>query len=274
MRTVTNGDYEIYYETDGDPSGSPLVLINGFTTHCVGWPPGFIKTLLDEGFFLIRYDNRDVGLSTKSAQGQNYRLVDMASDYIAVIDALDVAKALVWGQSMGGMIAQTIAFTWPERVAGLCSVMSTTGEAGVGGATEAALEVLMTPSPQDREGFIAAYVASGRVLAGPSPDDEWEASKAAMQYDRCYWPQGSAHQMSAIMQSGSRLAQLGTISCPTTVIHGLGDPLIQPSGGEATHAAIPGSKLVMLELMGHTLPSIYWPQYASELVELRTRSHG
>ena len=271
MPFVRSGDYEIYYETQGDLSVSPLLLINGFTAQCVAWPPGFVAALIASGFSLIRFDNRDVGLTTKSVQGQNYLLADMASDAVAVLDAVGVDKALVWGQSMGGMIAQTLAFSYPDRCAALCSVMSTTGQAGVGGASEAAIEALMTPNPPDRDGHIAGFVRSGRVFAGPSPDDEWEASKGAMQFDRCYWPQGSAHQMSAIMKSGSRVEQLGTITCPVTVIHGAADPLIELSGGEATAAAIPGSKLVVLELMGHTLPALYWPTYAAEMVELRDR---
>lgn len=274
MTFVNNGGYDIYYETQGDLSVSPLLLINGFTTQCVGWPPGFVAALMDAGFSIIRYDNRDVGLSTKSAQGRNYSLSDMASDAVAVLDACKVDKAFVWGQSMGGMIAQTFAYTHPTRIAALCSVMSTTGEQGVGGASDAAIEALMTPNPADREGHIAGFVRSGRVFAGPSPDDEWEAAKGAMQWDRCYWPAGAAHQMSAIMSSGSRERHLATITCPTTVIHGAGDPLIQLSGGEATAAAIPGAKLVVLELMGHTLPPMYWPTYAVEMIELRERAQS
>ncbi len=269
MAFVTSGGYEIFYETLGDTNAAPLLLINGFTNQCVGWPPGFIEQLLGAGFFVMRFDNRDVGLTTKSAQGQNYRLSDMAGDALAVLDACGVSRAHVWGQSMGGMIAQTFAFTYPDRCASLCSVMSTTGDPSVGRATDAALEVLMKPPPADREGYIAQCVATGRVLAGPTPDDEWESFKAASQYDRCYWPQGSAHQMTAIMKSGSRTEQLATITCPTTVIHGAGDPLVHLSGGEATAAAIPGSKLVVLEFMGHTIPTRYWPTYVAELVGLR-----
>lgn len=268
---VRNGDYELFYNTYGDPSGSPFLFINGFTTQCVSWPPELVDGLVANGFYVIVFDNRDVGLTTKSAPRQNYTLHDMASDAAAVLDALGIAKAQVWGQSMGGMIAQQFAIDFPTRVSAMCSVMSTTGADGVGGATDEALTMLLTPAPEDRVGYIEHNVVSGRLLAGPCADDDFERWRYAQQYDRCYWPQGSAHQFTAIRSSGDRTAELRHLTIPTTVIHGAADPLIQISGGEATAAAIPGARFVVLDDMGHTLPRKYYGLYVEEMVALRAR---
>lgn len=268
---VRNGDYDLFYDTFGDPSGSPFLFINGFTTQCVSWPPELVAGLVANGFFVIVYDNRDVGLTTKSAQGQNYTLHDMASDGIAVLDALGIARAQMWGQSMGGMIVQQLAIDFPDRISAMCSVMSSTGADGVGGATNEAITMLLTPAPEDREANIEHNVMSGRLLAGPCVDDDFERWKHTQQYDRCYWPQGSAHQFTAIRASGDRTAGLQQLTVPTTVIHGAADPLIQLSGGQATAAAIPGARLVVLDDMGHTLPAKYYGLYVDEMVALRDR---
>ena len=268
---VTNGEYEIFYDTFGNPTGSPFLFINGFTTHCVSWPPELIEGLVANNFFVIVFDNRDVGLTTKSAQGQNYTVHDMASDAVAVLDALGVAKAQVWGQSMGGMIVQQMAIDFPDRLSSMCSVMSTTGAPGVGGATDEAIAMLLTPAPEGREANIEHNVQSGRLLAGPCVDDDFERWKHTQQYDRCYWPQGSAHQMTALRKAQDRTVALQQLAIPTTVIHGRADPLIQFSGGEATAAAIPGARFVDLPDMGHTLPSKYYNLYVDEMVALRAR---
>ena len=271
MPFVKNDGYEIFYDSFGDPAGSPFLFINGFTTQCVSWPPELIDGLVTNGFYVIVFDNRDVGLTTKSAQGQNYTLHDMASDAVAVLNTIGVTKAQVWGQSMGGMILQQMAIDFPERISAMCSVMSTTGAEGVGGATDAAITMLLTPSPESREANIEHNVISGRLLAGPSVDDDFERWKHTQQYDRCYWPQGSAHQFTAMRASADRTPGLQKLRIPATVIHGRVDPLIQVSGGEATAAAIPGARLVILEDMGHTLPSKYYTTYVDEMIALRAR---
>ena len=263
---VHHDGYDVFYETFGDAAHTPLLLINGFTSQSVSWPDDLRDALVAAEFFVITFDNRDVGLSTKSAPGQHYLLSDMASDAVAVLDALDVSAPVVWGTSMGGMIAQTLTIDHPSRVAALCSVMSTTGNQEVGRPTSEALEALMTPPPEDREGAIAAGVRVAHVIGGPLVDPEWEQVRAARQYDRCFWPQGAAHQMHAITKSGDRTAALGAVQCPTTVIHGRVDPLITLSGGEATAAAIPGARLVVLDDMGHDMPEPLWPVLVDSIV--------
>lgn len=266
--------YDIFYDTLGDPSGAPLLMVNGFTSQCVTWPDALLSQFAAAGFFVIVHDNRDVGLSTKSAPGQHYLLRDMAADSVAVLDALGVERAHLWGCSMGGMIVQTLAIEHPHRTSSLCSVMSTTGDRTVGNGTAEALDVLMTPPPEGRDGVIAQAVANARVIGGPLSDDDWEAERARRSYDRCFWPQGAAHQMRAIMHSGDRTEALGGVRVPTTVIHGRVDPLITLSGGEATAAAVPGAKLVVLDEMGHNLPTEYFDDYVAELVALRAAAHA
>jgi pimeloyl-ACP methyl ester carboxylesterase len=267
-----NGAYEIYYETAGEPADEPLLLVNGFTRQCVGFPQGLLDGFVDAGFFVIRFDNREVGLSTKSAPGTRFTLSDMAADGVAVLDAVGVERAHVWGMSMGGMIAQTIAIEHPERVRSLTSVMSGPGDGTSGTSTPEALETLMTPAPEERAACIEHKVRTSRVICGPHMNEDFERARAALEYDRCYHPQGAALQMQAIGTSGDRTEGLRRLAVPTTVIHGKVDPLIQVSGGEATAAAIPGARLVVFDEMGHDLPEPYWPTFVAELESLATRT--
>lgn len=267
-----NGEYELYYETNGDSSNDPLLLVNGFTRQCVGFPQALLDAFVDAGFYVMRFDNREVGLSTKSAPGTRYTLSDMAADAIAVLDALGVERAHVWGMSMGGMIAQTITIEHPTRVKSLTSVMSGPGDGSSGGATPAALEALMTPAPEEREACIDHRVKTSRVICGPHMNEEWERIRAGIEYDRCFHPQGAALQMQAIRTSPDRTGALRGVRVPTTVIHGKLDPLIQVSGGEATAAAIPGARLVVLDEMAHDLPEPDWPTFVAELELLATRT--
>ncbi len=271
---ATNGSYQIFCMTDGDPAGRPLLVINGFTRQCVGFPQGLVDAFAAAGLFVVRFDNREVGLSTKSAPGTRFDLGDMARDGIAVLDTIGIDRAHVWGMSMGGMIAQTLALDHPSRVLSLTSVMSSTGSTSVGRSTPDALEVLMTPAPEDRDACIEHRVATARVIDGPHFDEAFERGRAALEYDRSFHPSGAALQMSAIQRSSDRTAQLATLRLPTTVIHGRVDPLITLSGGEATAAAVPGSKLVVLDEMGHDLPELYWPVFVDELVALADRASG
>ncbi len=267
-----NGGYEIFYDTDGDPSARPLLLINGFTRQCAGWPEDLVRALVDAGFFAVRFDNREVGLSTKSAPGTQYTISAMASDAIAVLDAVGIERAHVWGMSMGGMIAQTVAIEHPERVLSLTSVMSAPGDGSSGGSTPEALQALMTPAPQERAACIEHRVNTSRIICGPHFDEEFERTRAALEYDRCFHPARALVQMSAIRSSADRTPMLREVRVPTTVIHGRVDPLIQVSGGEATAAEIPGARLVVLDEMGHNLPRLYWPTYVAELVALADRA--
>jgi pimeloyl-ACP methyl ester carboxylesterase len=269
---ATNGEYEIFYATDGDASARPLLLINGFTRQCAGWPEDFVRALVDAGFFAVRFDNREVGLSTKSAPGTQYTISAMASDGIAVLDAVGIERAHVWGMSMGGMIAQSVAIEHPDRVRSLTSVMSGPGDGTSGSSTPEAMQALMTPAPEERAACIEHRVNTSRIICGPHFDETFERTRAALEYDRCFHPAGALVQMTAIRTSGDRTPRLRELRVPTTVIHGKVDPLIQVSGGEATAAAIPGARLVVLDEMGHNLPRVYWPSYVAELVTLADRA--
>jgi pimeloyl-ACP methyl ester carboxylesterase len=281
MATARNGDVELYYDTSGVPGGPPVLLVNGFGSQCVSWPDGLLDAFGAAGFQVIRFDNRDVGLSHKTpppaprlsriAKGEEtppYVLSHMAADAVAVLDAVGVERAHVWGASMGGMIAQTMAIEFPERVASLTSVMSTTGSPAVAQGNPEALRVLREPLPAERDAYIDVSAAHERVTHGPLYDEAWSRERARRSYDRCHHPLGRAFQMAAIVASPDRTEALGALDVPTTVIHGAADPLVLLAGGEATAAAIPGARLVVLEAMGHNHPAPYWPTYVTELTRL------
>lgn len=261
---------EIWYTTDGDPSDVPLLLVMGLGAQYLVWPDDLVQGLVDEGFFVVRFDNRDVGLSTKPDVGDldpgaeimaafaggspnaPYLLTDMAADAMRVLDALDIASAHVVGASMGGMIAQTIAIEHPERVRSLTSIMSTTGARDVGQPDPSVMGVLLAPAPTSREEAVAQGVAGSVAIGSPGLVDEAAAAdRAGRAYDRCFYPQGVAHQLLAILASPDRTEALGGVQVPTLVIHGDKDPLVTPSGGAATAAAVPGAELLVIEGMGH-----------------------
>ncbi|GAA3342107.1 hypothetical protein GCM10020358_35880 [Amorphoplanes nipponensis] len=191
-----------------------------------------------------------------------YLLADLARDTAGLLDALGVARAHVVGASMGGMIAQQLTIDHPQRVASLCSIMSTTGDRSVGRATPAAATVLGTPPAPDRDAAVAATVAAARIIGSPgfpAPEDEL-LRRARAKYDRAYHPLGTLRQYAAVTASPDRTAALGGVSVPTVVVHGADDPLISVTGGQATAAAVPGAELVVLEGMGHDLPRALWPR--------------
>ena len=284
---MTNRDIEIEYDTFGDPDESPLLLIMGFTAQMTAWPEPFCAQLADAGHYVIRFDNRDCGLSSKTAgtppnvmammmsalagnpvEGAPYTLSDMAIDAMAVLDALEIDAAHVAGASMGGMIAQQTAIDHPDRVRSLVSIMSTTGDPSVGqGKPEVTSALLATP-PADRDGAIRRNVDLGRVISGPLFDEELAREAAAAAYDRSFHPIGAAFQLAAMMASGDRTPRLRQLPHSTLVIHGEADPLITPSGGEATAEAIPGAELLMLEEMGHDLPRPLWPTFVEAIKRL------
>jgi pimeloyl-ACP methyl ester carboxylesterase len=268
--TTNTSGVEIYFEDHGG-GGPALLLVNGFTSQLVKWEFEFIERLGGEGFRVIVFDNRDVGLSAKTpgplprfTRGENgalhlagpppYTLADMAADGIAVLDALEIDRAHVVGMSMGGMIVQHMAFGFPERVLTMTSIMSTTGAPNVGRSEPEALSALLAVAPTERDGYIEHSVASARVYSGPLFDEERARRRAARAYDRAFNPAGGAFQMAAIQADGDRTARLADVRCPTLVIHGRADTLITVSGGEATAAAIPGAELLVLDDMGHDIP--------------------
>jgi pimeloyl-ACP methyl ester carboxylesterase len=277
MAFAQNGDVRIYYETFGSPAHSPLLLVNGLGSQCINYRAEWCERFAAAGYFVIRYDNRDVGLSSKFtgvtpdvagvlrglAGGQAvdvaYRLSDMASDGLAVLDDLGIDRAHVMGVSMGGMIVQTMAIENPDRLLTMTSVMSTTGDPDVGQPTAEAQRMIMAPPAGDRQGYIAGQLAGLRIWGSPACFDEDRLStNAGEAFDRCFEPAGTARQLIAIVTSGSRTAALRAVRVPTLVVHGDADTLVDPSGGRRTAEAIAGARFVLMEGMGHDYPPEYW----------------
>jgi pimeloyl-ACP methyl ester carboxylesterase len=280
-------DVELCYETFGDPSDPAMLLIMGLATQMVGWHEDFCGALADRGFHVIRFDNRDIGRSSKQRRypvpslrqlvlrdkrAAGYTLEHMADDGFGLLDHLGIERAHLAGVSMGGMIAQTMAARRPERVLSLASMLSNTGALWSGQPAPRLYPVLLKAPPKDREGYIshAAWVFS--KIGSPSLPRDDLREMAAKSYDRGLNPAGSLRQLAAIVASGDRRPLLRTITAPTVVIHGTVDKLVPPSGGRATAKAIPGARLVMIEGMGHDLPRGAWPQMLDAMVENATRA--
>jgi pimeloyl-ACP methyl ester carboxylesterase len=280
-RAQANG-LELEYGTFGDPAAPPLVLVMGLGAQMITWEDDFCELLAGRGFFVVRYDNRDVGLSSwldhlpppdlaALAAGDlttaPYTLADMADDAVGLFDALGLAQAHVVGASMGGMIVQQLAIDHPDRLLSITSIMSTTGDPAVGRAEPWALAMLTRPPANTREQAIADSVAGYRRLGSPGyPDDEaFLLAKAALHYDRARHPVGTLRHAAAVVASGDRTARLHDVRLPALVVHGDADPLIDVSGGKATAAAIPGAELVVLPGVGHNLPRAIWPELADAI---------
>jgi pimeloyl-ACP methyl ester carboxylesterase len=290
--TTTANGIEIAYETHGDPADEPLLLVMGLGAQLIAWPIELVDALVDRGFFVVRYDNRDVGLSEKIDggaggellaqllavfQGQPiqapYLLTDMAADGIGLLDHLGIDSAHVVGASMGGMIVQTMAIEHPSRVRTLTSIMSTTGEAEVGPPTPDAMQALLQPAATTRDEAIARSVETSRIISSPVHFDETHARKRAEEaYDRCFHPAGVARQLLAIVASGSRAEGLAALDLPTLVIHGAADPLVTVSGGERTAALVPGAELLVIDDMAHDLPLPVVPQIVDAITALVART--
>ena len=294
--TAQSNGIEIAYETHGDPNDEPLLLVMGLGAQLIAWPIELVEALVDRGFHVIRYDNRDVGLSTKidgdgdggadvlaqfaaAMQGQAvqapYLLTDMAADGIGLLDHLGIDSAHIVGASMGGMIVQTMAIEHPSRVRTLTSIMSTTGDSDVGQPTPEAIQALLSPVATTREEAIDRSVETSKIIGGPEHFDEAGARKRAEEaYDRCFYPAGVAHQLLSILASGSRAEGLAKVDIPTLVIHGEVDPLVTLSGGQRTAELIPGAELLVLEEMGHDLPMPLLPQVVDAITTLAARSNA
>jgi pimeloyl-ACP methyl ester carboxylesterase len=276
-RATVNDGIELEYELFGDRGDPTVLMVMGFTAQMTAWKPAFCELLAGHGYHVIRYDNRDCGLSTKLSGRPDpqavaaamrdgadvpevpYTLSDMAADGIGLLDHLEVDRAAVFGASMGGMIAQTMAIEHPDRVAALVSVMSMPGSPDVGQPSEEALSILLAPPPAERSAYIAnaakALVWASRRYG--NADDLRQS--AAVAYDRSFYPEGAPRQLAAIFASGDRAEKLAGLSVPTLVIHGRDDTLISPSGGFRTAELIPTAHLLMLADMGHDLPEPLWP---------------
>ncbi len=279
---------EIAYESFGDPQASPVLLLMGLGTQMLGWPDGFCETLAGHGLRVIRFDNRDIGLSTHltdaplpdvraallgDASSASYRLSDMAADTVGLLDALGLDSAHLVGASMGGMIAQTAAIEHPLRVRSLTSIMSSTGAPSVGQATPRALEALLSPPAATRAEAIDRTVAIVRVIGSPGfeLDEPDLRRRTGLAYDRSNDPIGVGRQLVAIAASGNRTTALRSLSVPTLVMHGADDPLVDVSGGRATARAIPGAELVVYEGMGHHLSPGLWAEIARRIAALAQR---
>jgi pimeloyl-ACP methyl ester carboxylesterase len=266
---------DIAYEKFGDPGAPPVLLLMGLGTQMLGWPDGFCTALAARGVHVIRFDNRDIGLSSHltdapmpdvraallgDTSSASYRLSDMAADTSGLLDALGLDSAHLVGASMGGMIAQTLAIEQPDRVRSLTSIMSTTGDPSVGQATQRALAALLSPPAKTREEAIERTVSIVRVIGSPAfeldePDLRWRAGLA---YDRANDPVGVGRQLAAIAASGDRTGALGSVTVPTLVIHGADDPLVNVSGGRAG--------------MGHHLSRELWREIVRRIDELVERA--
>ncbi|MFJ9027403.1 alpha/beta fold hydrolase [Streptomyces sp. NPDC102274] len=280
-------EMSIEYETFGDPSDTPVLLVMGFGAQMIAWHDDFCSALAQRGRHVIRYDNRDCGLSTKfddhpvdmgqfitavssgdipSALGMlAYTLRDMADDGLGLLTALRIERAHVVGTSMGGMIAQIMAVTQPERVLSLTSMMSSTGETEYGQPSPEAQAVISSPKPSDREGYIAAAERELVWVSKRYGDPAAVRELAANSYDRAYYPAGVARQLAAMILAGSRADALRQLRVPTLVVHGLDDTLIDPSGGRRTAELVRGSKLMLIPHMGHDRPRELWPEIINAL---------
>ena len=278
MAKVASNGIEIEYESFG--TGEPLIMIMGIGAQLVWWPEELCTGLAARGFQAIRFDNRDVGLSTKLHHlpvphmkremlnwalarpiAAPYTLLDMADDVAGLLDGLGFDDAHILGVSLGGMVAQTMAILHPSRVRSLTSIMSTTGNRWHSIGRPRALRTLLMKPPKNRDQAIANHLEFVRVCGSPGfPSDEAAGIElAATSYERCFYPRGFARQMAAVFATGDRTGALRFVRTPTLVIHGADDPLIPPAGGRATARAIPGARLRIIEGMGHNLPPGVWP---------------
>jgi pimeloyl-ACP methyl ester carboxylesterase len=276
MASITANGITIEYESHGDPAGPTILLVMGLAAQLTLWPIELVNALVARGFHVIRYDNRDIGLSTKfddagvpdtmalmmaTMSGQKpstpYTLEDMAADAIGLLDALGIDAAHIAGASMGGMIAQLIAAHYPERTLSLTSIMSTTGNPALPPARPEALAVLMNrPQSAEAEAIVELGVKTARTIGSPAYPATEERLRARIRadFERSFSPAGIARQMAAVIAGGDRRAILKRISTPTLVIHGDSDPLVPIEGGRDTAESIPGAELLVIPGMGHDLP--------------------
>ncbi len=289
-RNVGPAGIEVAYERLGDPAAPPVLLIQGLGAQLVGWPDGFCAALVERGFHVIRYDNRDVGRSTHfhdapepdlpavlagDLSSASYRLSDLAADAVGLLDVLGIYSAHVVGASMGGFIAQTMAIERPDRVRSLISMLSTTGDPSVGQGDPETLRALFSgPKAVTRQEVMDQAVRSVALVGSPGyPSDPAEvAERAGLAYDRGYDPVGIARQAVACVASGDRTALLRRLDVPTLVLHGNDDLMCDPSGGVATATAIPGAELVLIDGMGHNFPPALWPELTDRIADLARRA--
>ncbi|HEX5713191.1 MAG TPA: alpha/beta hydrolase [Solirubrobacterales bacterium] len=280
---------ELCYQEMGPADGEPLLLIMGLATQMIAWDESFCELLAERGFRVIRFDNRDIGRSTRIESAgvpprsdlilgrrgsAAYLLPDMATDTVGLMDHLGIESAHVAGASMGGMIAQTLAIEHPERVRSLVSIMSNTGSRWTGLPSRKAMAILLGRPPKGREAAIERAVRTFSVIGSPGfPFDEERVRRiAGRSYDRGHGAAGVVRQLHAVTASGDRTQALRQASVPATVIHGNRDVLVRPAGGRATARAIPNARLKMIDGMGHDLPRQLWPVFAEEIAANAARA--
>ncbi|MBF0209653.1 MAG: alpha/beta hydrolase [Desulfamplus sp.] len=290
MAKAKSNDIEIEYETFGDSSSPAVVLIAGLGVQMVGWDIRFCKKMADSGYYVIRFDNRDSGLSTQcngmsieeitkkmfslfvgKPEPVPYSIDDMADDVAGLLDFLKISKAHICGISMGGFIAQTFAINYPKRILTLTSIYSHTGDNLAFQPTQEAAEAMLTPAPCDRRGYIEHMTNLFRLSYGSGLpfDEKFHRDFAANSYDRSFYPDSIARQYLAILTQNNRSSYLKNITTPSLVIHGNDDPLVPLSGGKATAESIPTSKFKIIEGMGHALPNIdnWWSDILNLMLE-------
>jgi pimeloyl-ACP methyl ester carboxylesterase len=294
-RTTANG-IEIEYDEHGDPGAPPVLLVMGLGAQMTLWPQELVDALVAHGLRVIRYDNRDIGLSHKmdgaKAPGMlklvllsrvglrpkvPYTLADMADDGIGLLDALGIDKAHVVGASMGGMIAQHMAFSHPERVLSLTSIMSTTGHRKLPAGKPEAIKVLTTrPASMDEDVLVEHGIKVARAIGSPGypTDEERLRTRSRALIKRSFYPQGMPRQLAAIIADGDRRERLQSVKAPTLVIHGADDPLVPHAGGEDTAKHIAGARLKTIPGMGHDLPLELVDEIADAIAEHAKEATG
>jgi pimeloyl-ACP methyl ester carboxylesterase len=283
------GDVTLCYETFGDPGDPAVLLVMGLGTQMLAWHPDFCRALAGRGFFVIRYDNRDVGrstrfdaappptpleLATRRIKRPAYTLPDMAADGAGLLEALGVGAAHVVGASMGGMIAQVMAAEHPDRVRSLVSIMSTTGHRWKGQPAPRVLPLLLAKPPKTKEESVDRLLRLFRIVGSPGfeRDEDELRAMTELSWDRGPSAAGTGRQLAAIIASGDRTAAVRRVGVPALVIHGTKDKLVRASGGKATARAIPGARLLLIDGMGHDMPRGTWPQILDGIAETAARA--
>jgi len=294
MPTAAANGIEIAYDTFGDTASPPILLIVGLGRQMVFWDAAFCEQLAAKGLRVIRFDNRDTGLTTKfeaagdpdltqaltaamngEAVDAPYSLDDMADDAVGLLDALGIENAHICGMSMGAAITQIIGYRHPDRALSLIPIMGSTGSPDLPQARPEAIEALLRPVPREREACLAQAVEIWQVLSGSLRDDpERIREKAAREYDRAFYPQGMPRQFTAILANGNRKPRLSSVTAPTLVIHGEEDPLIPVEGGRDIAEAIPNAELLIIQGMGHSLPRAAWPQIVDAIAGHTTKKQA
>ena len=288
------GKISIEYETFGNPGSKPLLLIAGLGSQMLAWPDDMCERLVTLGFFVIRFDNRDIGLSTKLvdagipdfmeinaayARGERpkvpYTLEDMADDAVGLLNNLGIKRAHICGASMGGMIAQVLAYKHPSLVSSLTVIMSTTGNPNLPQGKPEVMAAFFAPIPSEREAYIEEMIKRDRLIYGTFEfNEEQDIEYRANEFDRCYYPDGSIRQLAAMAIPGNISSKIGAIRAPTVVIHGREDPFYPIEAGEEIASTIPNAKLLIMDGMGHSFPAEVLPKIVGAIVNNSEKSES